>query len=114
MLINTAAVSYNDRKLVKGANGQDIEFHFATNHIGPFFFANLLMPKILNRRSEGDGKSSARVVNVTSQGHVIPPIRFSDCNFTVKEADGIPVEERTIERPWLKAGSEEAYYFLAY
>lgn len=54
-----------------------IESHFATNHIGHFLLTNLLLPKILAR------KTPVRVVNVSSNGYNLGPIRFRDLNFDV-------------------------------
>ncbi|KAK3312930.1 hypothetical protein B0H66DRAFT_383497 [Apodospora peruviana] len=50
------------------------ENHFATNHLGHFLFTNMIMPKIL-------ASSSPRVVNVSSDGHRLSPIRWADINF---------------------------------
>jgi NAD(P)-dependent dehydrogenase (short-subunit alcohol dehydrogenase family) len=52
-----------------------IEQHFATNHIGPFLFTNLVMEKVIAARG--------RVVNVASVGHLYSGIRFEDVNFKV-------------------------------
>ncbi|KAF4819685.1 Short-chain dehydrogenase TIC 32 [Colletotrichum siamense] len=47
---------------------------FVTNYLGPFLFTNLLVDKLL--------KSPApRIVNVTSDGHRLGPVRFDDHNF---------------------------------
>jgi NAD(P)-dependent dehydrogenase (short-subunit alcohol dehydrogenase family) len=52
-----------------------IESQFGANHIGHFLFTNLIMPKI--RESRGGG----RIVNVTSDGYRLGPVRFSDLGF---------------------------------
>ena len=52
------------------------ELHFATNHLGHFLFTNLIMSKIL-------AASEPRVVNVSSDGHRLSPIRFGDVGFSV-------------------------------
>lgn len=51
-----------------------IESQFATNHIGPFLFTNLLMPKIL---AAGLG---SRIVNVSSSAHGFGTGDYSDYN----------------------------------
>ncbi|ROT41097.1 retinol dehydrogenase 13, partial [Sodiomyces alkalinus F11] len=50
------------------------ESQFATNHLGPFLFTNLIMDKIL-------ASSSPRIVMVSSDGHQLCPVRFADYNF---------------------------------
>ena len=54
----------------------NIEAQFATNHLAPFIFTNLIIKKIL-------ASSSPRIVNVSSDGHRMSPIRFNDYNFDV-------------------------------
>ncbi|GAD93785.1 hypothetical protein NECHADRAFT_87563 [Paecilomyces variotii No. 5] len=59
------------------------ELHFATNFLGHFLFTNLLEKKF---------SSNARIVNVTSGGYMVCPIRFHDLNW-----DGdkdLPVDEQ--------------------
>ncbi|KAL7806852.1 putative short-chain dehydrogenase [Trichoderma aethiopicum] len=50
------------------------EMQFASNHLGPFLFTNLIMDKIL-------ASKTPRIVNVSSSGHRLNPIRFFDYNF---------------------------------
>lgn len=52
------------------------ESQFATNHLGPFLFTNLIMSKVL--KSE-----SPRIVMVSSDGHRLSPVRLDDYNFDV-------------------------------
>ncbi|KAJ5225587.1 short-chain dehydrogenase [Penicillium chermesinum] len=54
-----------------------IEAQFGTNHLGHFLFTNLIMDKLVS----ADGSKPSRVVNVTSMGHQLSPIRFQDWNF---------------------------------
>jgi NAD(P)-dependent dehydrogenase (short-subunit alcohol dehydrogenase family) len=74
IIINSAGVMANPDYL-KSADG--IEMQFATNHVGPFLLTCLLLSKIV---TAGNG---ARIVNLTSTGHVISDIRYDDLNFTV-------------------------------
>ncbi|KAJ5825922.1 hypothetical protein N7474_003060 [Penicillium riverlandense] len=70
VLVNNAgimAVEY-------GLSVDGVEKQLATNHLAPFLFTNMIMDKIL--KSE-----SPRVVNVSSDGHRLSPIRFADPNF---------------------------------
>ncbi|KAJ4288137.1 hypothetical protein N0V90_012154 [Kalmusia sp. IMI 367209] len=48
-----------------------IEMHFATNHIGHFLFTNLIMSKILAGKTK-------RIINISSLGTFVSPIRASD------------------------------------
>lgn len=70
VLVNCAgimAVPY-----AKSADGY--ESQFAANHLAHFLLTNLLMPKIL-------AAPAPRVVNVSSSGHRLHPIRFADANW---------------------------------
>lgn len=73
VLVNNAGIMAVEYQL--SADG--FESHFATNHLGPFLFTNLIMKKILN-------SASPRVVMVSSDGHRLSPIRFYDYNFDVR------------------------------
>ncbi|PYI03254.1 short-chain dehydrogenase [Aspergillus sclerotiicarbonarius CBS 121057] len=48
-----------------------VESQFATNHVGHFLFTNLIMSKLVG----------CRIVNVSSNGHQLGPVRFHDWNF---------------------------------
>jgi NAD(P)-dependent dehydrogenase (short-subunit alcohol dehydrogenase family) len=85
-LINNAGMMVLDRETTE----EGIEMQFGTNHIGHFLFTNLLMTQLKNA-AKASGRGSTRVVNVTSAGHRLSPIRFHDYNFEGKE---VPVDER--------------------
>lgn len=53
-----------------------LEMQFGTNHIGHFLFTNLILDKIL-------ASPNARVVNVSSDGHRLSPMRWEDIGFEV-------------------------------
>ena len=73
VLVNNAGIMATDFALSPdGVKGQ-----LATNHLGHFLFANLIMDKIL-------ASKSPRIVNVSSDGHRLSPIRWGDLNFRVK------------------------------
>ena len=59
-----------------GRTVDGFETQFGTNHLGPFLFTNLIMKKIL-------AASQPTVVNVSSDGHRLGPLRFADYNFDV-------------------------------
>lgn len=69
VLVNNAGIMAVEYKLLDG-----IESHFVTNHLGHFLFTNLIMNKIL-------ASSAPRIVNVSSDGHRVSPIRWDDYNF---------------------------------
>jgi NAD(P)-dependent dehydrogenase (short-subunit alcohol dehydrogenase family) len=52
------------------------ELQFATNHLSHFLLTNLLMPKML---AAGPG---ARIVNVSSWGHLMSDMHYSDVGFS--------------------------------
>ncbi|ORY12712.1 WW domain-containing oxidoreductase [Clohesyomyces aquaticus] len=54
-----------------------IELQFGSNHIGHFLFTNLVMPKLLSSPTT----PGPRIVNVSSDGHRLSPIRFTSINF---------------------------------
>ncbi|EXJ67994.1 uncharacterized protein A1O5_08609 [Cladophialophora psammophila CBS 110553] len=93
ILINNAAVVMTTHAFTR----EGLELQFGTNHIGPFLLTNLLMPKLV-RAAQSSATGSTRVINVTSQGHMISPIRFSDHSFH-KRPEEIPAEERPMSRP---------------
>jgi hypothetical protein len=72
VLVNNAGLMAVDYKL----SPDGYESHFATNHLGHFLFTNLIMEKLT-------AAQSPRVVNVSSDGHRLSPIRFFDYNFSV-------------------------------
>lgn len=73
VLVNNAGIMAVDYE--KTEDG--FEKQFATNHLGPFLFTNLIIPKIL-----ASGKP--RIVNVSSDGHRLSPVRFADYGFHVR------------------------------
>jgi len=70
LLINNAAVMAAPLTRV----GPGWESQFATNHLGHFTLTNLLWPLL----AAADG---ARVVELSSTGHKLSPIRFDDLHF---------------------------------
>lgn len=73
VVVNNAGImATNYRTTVDG-----IESQMATNHYGPFLFTNLIMKKLL-------ASGAPRLVNVSSDGHRLSPIRWADPNFAVR------------------------------
>ena len=72
LLVNNAGIMAVDYAL----SPDGYESQFATNHLGPFLFTNLIIDKIL-------ASATPRIVMVSSDGHRLCPIRFYDYNFRV-------------------------------
>ncbi|KAF2266199.1 putative short-chain dehydrogenase [Lojkania enalia] len=70
VVVNSAGVMAGPYATTK----EGLELQFGSNHIGHFLFTNLIMPKIL-------ASKSPRIVNVSSDGHRLGPVRFDDWNF---------------------------------
>ncbi|KAL5326576.1 hypothetical protein ACEPPN_004263 [Leptodophora sp. 'Broadleaf-Isolate-01'] len=117
ILINNAAVNVPNYE----ETHEGTEMHFGTNHIGLFLLTNLLLPSLIASATSAApgskrGHGETRIVNLTSAGHRLSPVRFSDWNFK-KSTDEIPVDERPPEGlpPNLMPSSGETYNgFLAY
>jgi NAD(P)-dependent dehydrogenase (short-subunit alcohol dehydrogenase family) len=75
VLVNNAGIMATEYSL----SPEGFESQFATNHLGPFLFTNLLMGKLL-------ASQSPRVVMVSSDGHRLNPIRFDDYGFDKGES----------------------------
>ncbi|KAJ5392182.1 hypothetical protein N7509_007672 [Penicillium cosmopolitanum] len=70
VLVNNAGIMAPEYRV----SVDGFESQFATNHLGPFLFTNLIMKKILK-------STSPRIVTVASDGHRLSPLRFDDYNF---------------------------------
>lgn len=88
ILVNNAGVFTQVRRWTV----EKIEQQFGTNHVGPFLLTNLLMPLLL-KSAETAPKGATRIVNVSSAGHRISPVRFRDYNF---EGNEVAEEERPV------------------
>jgi NAD(P)-dependent dehydrogenase (short-subunit alcohol dehydrogenase family) len=72
VVVNNAAIM----AVPYAVTADGFERQFATNHLGPFLFTNLIMGKVL-------ASKTPRIVMVTSYGHTLHPIRWGDVNFNV-------------------------------
>ena len=89
ILINNAGVmALPERTLSEDG----IELQFATNHVGHFLFTNLIMPKLVAAATASSSPGSTRIINVSSSGHAVGPVRFSDYNFE-KSKEELPKDE---------------------
>jgi NAD(P)-dependent dehydrogenase (short-subunit alcohol dehydrogenase family) len=86
VLINNAGLMVPEHRFTK----EGIELQFGTNHIGPFLFTNLLIDKLRSAATDAT-PGATRIVNVSSSGHSVSPVRFSDYNF---KGNKLPPEER--------------------
>ncbi|KAL1603803.1 hypothetical protein SLS60_005394 [Paraconiothyrium brasiliense] len=117
IVVNNAGVM-NIQERTLSVDG--IEMHLATNHIGHFLLSNLIMAKIL-------AGTNKRIVNVSSVGTFVSPIRFSDLkwetqhkdiadnekpNTTMLEAARLPVEDSTTYIPFGAYGVSKAANIL--
>ncbi len=85
ILVNNAGTCVVTR--LKTAEGIDLQF--GVNHIGPFLLTNLLLP-ILENAARDSPPGVTRVVNLSSGGHRLSPMRFHDFNF---EGKPVPPDE---------------------
>lgn len=110
ILINNSGVMVPEQKFTE----ENIELQLGTNHFGHFFLTNLLLDK--NKAAAGRSDSvpgSTRIINVTSAGHRLSPIRLHDYNVTGTVE--IPPEEQPPGRPAMfGAGSGGYNGWLAY
>ena len=74
VLVNNAGVMAGPYR----RSDDGVEMQLAANHLGPFLFTNLVMPKL---RAAGAG---ARVVMVSSDGYRLGHVRYYDWNFHVR------------------------------
>lgn len=90
------------------------EMHLATNHIGPFLFTNLIMPKI-KQAAKSRPRGTTRIINVSSKASEQYGIRWSDINFEKSNGD-LPEAEwpayKDLEALGMKVGPEDKYHHL--
>ncbi|QIW98975.1 hypothetical protein AMS68_004493 [Peltaster fructicola] len=91
VLVNNAGVMAT--KWGKTADGHEMQL--GTNHLGPFLFTNLILPKIM-------ASKDPRIVTVASDGHRLSPFRFADYDFH----DGANYDE------WLAYGQSKTANML--
>ncbi|KAL8710445.1 MAG: hypothetical protein Q9225_007286 [Loekoesia sp. 1 TL-2023] len=92
ILINNAAVMNIDKRTLT-ADGMETQFQ--TNHIGPFLFTNLILPKLLSA-TPTTLPGSVRIINLSSSAHRFSPVRFSDINFSLPN-HCLPPNEQFLE-----------------
>lgn len=88
-----------------------IEMHFATNHLGHFLFACLIMPKLI-KAAERSPKGATRIVNVSSLSPTMARMRWHDINFDKKNEDLPETEQPSYDilRMWGYKDVEKSSY----
>lgn len=76
LLVNNAGIMFAPF----GHTTEGCELHFGTNHVGHFLLTNLLVPALL-------ADPPARVVNLSSGGHVASGIVWDDPHFDSRDYD---------------------------
>ena len=94
LVVNNAGImrhgAKSDGDVPRSEDG--IEDMFATNHLGHFLLTNLIMPKI-TAAAKDTPAGSVRIVNLSSSGTWVSPLRASDINWQ-KPASQLPENER--------------------
>lgn len=62
----------------QGKTASGFETHTGSNHFGHFLLFELLKPVLLSSASP---ERKSRVINLSSSGHLISPVRFEDIDF---------------------------------
>ncbi|KAI3330314.1 hypothetical protein F4824DRAFT_342077 [Ustulina deusta] len=103
VLVNNAGCTHR----LRNWTAEGIEMQFGVNHIGTFLLTRLLFP-LLRAAAQQSPPGATRVVNLSSHGHMLSPIRFHDYNMENKE---IPPAERPISPmpPAFAKASEDGY-----
>lgn len=70
-MINNAAKMASPYEIIAETG---FESQFATNHLGPFLFTNLILSKLTS-------KAESRVINVSSMAHRRSEMRWDDVGF---------------------------------
>ncbi len=112
VLINNAGVSTPERGPLTTPDGSTLDTQMFTNHLGVFLLTALLLPLL---RAGVATSGAARIVNVSSHGHRLSPVRFSDYAFQKGLTDVPDGEKPTGTVPPFFAGEVDGYPgFLGY
>jgi NAD(P)-dependent dehydrogenase (short-subunit alcohol dehydrogenase family) len=103
ILINNAGVMACPLNRTKDG----FEMQFGTNHLGHFLLYKLLEPALLSS-AEKSGQIS-RIVNLSSAGHRMSPVRFPDWNFSAnsKKSSDDGKEENSDYDKWASYGQSK-------
>lgn len=102
-------MTLHSRRPVTTPGGTTVDLQFFINHIGTFLLTSLLLHKVITA-GQTSPKGSARVINLSSHGHRLSPIRFSDYAINKAPYD-VPDAEKppTDAPPAFLALNEEGY-----
>ncbi|KAI2641328.1 hypothetical protein GGS21DRAFT_547702 [Xylaria nigripes] len=109
LLVNNAGCSSYLRRWT----AEGIEMQFGVNHVGAFLLTKLLFP-LMKAAAKNSPPGTTRIINLSSHGHRLSPIRFHDYNMENKE---LPPEERhTVPVPpaFVKASPDGYFPIIAY
>ncbi|KAI0410452.1 NAD(P)-binding protein [Xylaria grammica] len=103
ILVNNAGCTCRLRNWTE----EGIEMQFGVNHIGTFLLTKLLFP-LLKAAAAQSSPGVTRIINLSSHGHRLSPMRFHDYNMENKE---IPKAEQPISPipPVFAKASEDGY-----
>jgi NAD(P)-dependent dehydrogenase (short-subunit alcohol dehydrogenase family) len=109
IVVNSAGVMFLPERTI---NKDGIELTFATNHVGHFLLANLIMPKLIKAAESNPHRGATRVINVSSGSPTLASMRWSDRNFEKKSKE-LPESERPnyeLHKQWGLESPEETSY----
>ena len=111
LLINTAAVCSTEKRVTEDG----FEMQLGVTHLGHFLLTDLLLPQLKAAAKDTSlPAGSVRIINVSSHGHRLSPIRFHDYNF---DGHAIPPEEQplsTLPKHFLTSAEKKYSVWLAY
>lgn len=95
VLINNAGISHQTRDPVQTPGDTIVDLNFFTNHLGPFMLTNVLLPKLRAAANKPNApRGSTRIVNLSSHGHRLSPVRFYDYQIYHYVYDGVPDSQK--------------------
>jgi hypothetical protein len=95
IVINNAAVNVQDYLPAD----EGIEMHFGTNHAGLLLFTNMIMAKIRQAAKESSSRGATRIINMTSAGHRLSPIRLVIKIWGIKSKTFLPKKGHRLDHP---------------
>lgn len=120
VLVNNAGINSLARSPVQTPGDTTVDLTFFTNHLGPFLLTHLLTPKLRAAAAAAPARArgATRVVNLSSHGHRLSPVRFYDYQFAHYAYDGVPESQKPpkpLPAGFLATNPEDGYpYFLGY
>lgn len=93
ILIHNAGIMNINRDAITTPDNTVVDCQFFTNHLGPFYLTYLLLPK-LRAAPKSTKKGTTRIVNISSQGHRLSPVRFYDYQIYHYVYDGVPESQK--------------------